>query len=392
MRRTTWRLGMAMLLAGAMLAGGCRKMAVRVPDMAMTDAGMAASSALAARDAAGMPESEAKAATGVDTTSNVTDRLLIYDATVHLVVEDVEATLTALKAMAAELKGYMQEMTEASIALRIPAADFSRALARLTELGEVASREIKGADVTEEMRDLDIRLRNLEEMRARLIKLMDRGEKVEDLLKVEQELGRVTEAIELCKGKIQYLRHAVAYSTLRVNLNSPVPQKEMKEAVPFAWVRNLGSDVIVSPDASFEPVHRLFTWLKVQLPPAYVRLYEVDGYTRAISAEGVMVLIQRSPNFEGGTLDFWSRMIRRWLAGARTIAVAEEKPLTLGTGAQAALLEGTRTYGGKPYEYVLVTAVTRREVFTFECWGPAEAITRDRPQIEEAARSMRIRP
>ncbi|MBI3986393.1 MAG: DUF4349 domain-containing protein [Lentisphaerae bacterium] len=122
-----------------------------------------------------------------ESTTNVTDRLMIYDGTMTLVVQDTAATLAKLKAMAAALKGYMQGMTSSSIVLRIPAAQFNQAIQAVENLGEVIDQSITGSDVTEEMRDLDIRLKNEEQIRERLVKLLDKGAKVEDILKVEKE-------------------------------------------------------------------------------------------------------------------------------------------------------------------------------------------------------------
>src|SRR6185503_21258264 len=92
----------------------------------------------------------------VEYSTNTTSRLITYDATLRLVVQDLPGTLTALQEMAAALQGYMQTMTGESIILRIPAARLQDALEQVEALGSVTSREIKGSDVTEEMLDLEI--------------------------------------------------------------------------------------------------------------------------------------------------------------------------------------------------------------------------------------------
>ena len=326
-----------------------------------------------------------------DFTTNSADRLMVYDASMTLLVPDIGGTLDRLRAMASGMQGYMQDMSERLITLRIPAAQFNEAIRQVEKLGEVTSLEIKGLDVTEEMMDLDVRLKNTEEVRARLVKLLDKGGKVEDLLSVEKELARVTESLELLKGKIQYLRNSVVYSTLRVHLNTPLPQRDLEEVIPFAWVRGLASDILLPARANFSPEWHLFSWLKLDLPDAYVKLHEGDNSTRAMSGDGVMLLVKREPNFEGGTLDFWARIVRRWLVASKVIVIAEEKDVTLDTGVAGKLVVGTKTLGRKDHRYIVALIVNQDYVYTFECWGPAEYVAKDQAALEKMVKSMRVK-
>jgi hypothetical protein len=324
--------------------------------------------------------------------TNNADRVMIYDGTISIVVHDVAATIDKLKELAAGIKGYIQEMTERSIVLRIPATQFNGALRKIEELGEVTSEQIKGQDVTEEMMDLDIRMKNMEVMRERLSKLLDKGDKVEDLLKVEKELERVTESIEVMKGRIQYLRHAVAFSTMTVVLNSAMPKKEAEEVIPFAWVRNLGSDLVVSSRSNFEPEWHFFSWLKFNLPKSYVKLYEGDNSTRAMSGDGVMIFVSRNGNFENGNMDFWSRIVRRWLVSSKAIAISKENEIVLDTGIKGVAMEGLVKAGRKDYLYMVAIIANEDFVYTFECWGLAEKVGKDRDALDTAIKSMKIKP
>lgn len=337
-------------------------------------------------------EGERLAVTAGEQTTNAPDRLMTYDATLALVVQDLPGTMETIKAMGQRLKGYMQSMTQDSIVLRIPAAQLQEALRQAEALGEVTAREIKGADVTEEMLDLDIRLRNLQDMRERLAKLLEKGDKVEDLLKIEKELERVTTELEQLKGRVKYLSHAIAYSTLTVSLNSPVSPRELQEVIPFAWVRNLGSGILLSPESSFAPVRHWRSWLRLPLPAGYVKLYERDGCTRAMSGDGVMLLVQRERNFDGGTPEFWAPLVRRSLAAGKAIAVSATNAVTLASGARGFSVEGARTVGQKAYAYRVTVVATSDFIHTVECWGPADAVARDREALDSACHSMKIRP
>jgi hypothetical protein len=377
---------------------GCKKM----PKMSMIRPVMPPSAGvnvIASDDFAGLspasPEETGTAAAelaGVEQTSNAVERLIIYDATVRLVVKDVPGTLSSLKRLASSLGGYMQAMSDNSITLRIPAKQLNETLQRVEDMGEVTSRDIRATDVTEEMLDLDIRLRNAEEARNRLIKLLDKAEKVEDMLKIEKELQRVTEDIERMKGRIKYLSQAVAFSTITVNLNAIAPAAEMREVIPFHWVRQLGDDVTLDEGMEFAPSKRFRPWIRMTLPPSYVRVLDEDGCTRALSGRGVAVLVQRERNFQGGTLEFWTPIVRRWLAQGRAMSVGESVDVALDGGAKGIAMSATVTAGRKTCTYLLSMAVNKDHVYIFECWGPQEDVNKDRDALAAAFRSMNVRP
>lgn len=324
-------------------------------------------------------------------TTNVTDRLMIYDATITLVVPDITGALDKVRALAAGFKGYMQQMGENSITLRIPAARLNEAIAAAEKMGTVVSRQIEGTDVTDEMRDFDIRLKNEEQMRQRLTTLLEKGDKVEDLLKIEKELERVTESIELIKGKIQFMQNAIAYSTLTVKLNSPVALQELEEVIPFAWVRNLATDVTGISGRNFRPEWHFFSWMTFDLPAGYVLLHEGASSTYAMSGDGVVLLVSRHENFKNGSLDFWSKTIRRSLAASKLIAVTSEKPITLASGIEGTLLSGTKTVARIEHKYLLAVVTNEDYIYTFECWGPAGIVTRDSGILEQSIKSIPVK-
>ena len=80
------------------------------------------------------------------------------------------------------------------------------------------NKNIVGQDVTEEYTDYKIRLENAEKARKRYLELLAKAEDVEATLKVEKELERLNETIDLLKGKMKRINHLSEYSTITVNL------------------------------------------------------------------------------------------------------------------------------------------------------------------------------
>jgi len=381
----------ACVLAAAALVGfaGCQS-AMRYDAAPGTISGEAR-----APDKAGpsAPDASGKGARELTAPSADPERggMVIYNAVVHVVVERIAESLERVRSTAVAMGGYLQEMETDSVTVKVPVARFQEALAAVDKLGEVTHREIKGTDVSETMRDLAIRLKNAEEVRSRLVKMLDRAEKMDDALKIEKELERVTEGIELLKGKIRYLENGVAFSTLTVRLNSPVPQKAVAGALPFPWVERLATEV--TQGARPEPGY----WTRggqgpaFDLPEGYVRYADEGGSVRAMSADGVLVRVERRDNCEGGKAEFWAKLIRRTLVERRALAVGDAATLKLKSGAEARLLVGSKEVGGKETGYLLAVAADRKSVYTVEAWGPREAFVADRAKIDKAIQSLRVR-
>ena len=106
-----------------------------------------------------------------------------------------------------------------SITIRVPQRRFHDAVEEIEGLGEVESRSLQGEDVTEEYVDLQAELTNMERQEQRLLDIMEMGDTVESVLKVERELERVRGRIESLQGRINYLDSRVELATITVNLN-----------------------------------------------------------------------------------------------------------------------------------------------------------------------------
>ena len=158
----------------------------------------------------------AKPAAAQDGVSGVTihatpqNRLVVYHGSVSLLVDSISERMDRTLKIVEEEGGYMQSMHDTMVVVKIPAAKFGHVLALIEALGEVTYKNVIGEDVTDQMRDYRIRLKNAEQIRERLVALLEKAENVEDALKIERELGRVTESIELLKGGIQMLEARIA--------------------------------------------------------------------------------------------------------------------------------------------------------------------------------------
>lgn len=160
-------------------------------------------------------------------------RMIIRTGTATLQVDKLEPAITRVQQLAQQLGGYVantsmsagsDEVREASLELKLPAARWSQAEAGLRPLGKLESLTTTAEDVGEEFVDVTARMNNARRLEQRLVELLaTRTGKLEDVLAVERELARVREEIERYEGRLRYLRTRVSLSTLTVKLHEPTP-------------------------------------------------------------------------------------------------------------------------------------------------------------------------
>ncbi|MHC4528645.1 MAG: DUF4349 domain-containing protein [Planctomycetota bacterium] len=320
-----------------------------------------------------------------------TQRLVVYNAVMNVVVDRIADSIDQIKAAVEGMGGYMKDMSSSSLTLKVPADRFADAIAEVEKLGEVTRKQIKGTDVTEEMRDLDIRLRNAEEVRQRLVELLDRATKVEDALKIEKELARMTEKIELLKGKITHLKNSVAYSTLTVNFNSPVPQEDITARTPFRWVHELGEGLKKAVVSGPRESRGMWRQSIFEPPDGYVKYYEHEDRTGAMSAKGVLIDARRQKNYKGGNIEFWGELVRRVLVEQKVFSVKEQLGPQLKNKSKAVVFIAGKQIGTKEYGYLVALAAGKKHVYVMEAWGPLQEFEKDRSKLVGAVKSMRMR-
>jgi hypothetical protein len=172
------------------------------------------------------------------------DRLILYTAEMGIAVFRVEEKIEDIRKKIGDWGGYLVSMDSNQIVFRVPAEIFEEALEALGQMGDVTYRNVQGTDVTEEFMDLQIRLKNSEAVRDRLLELLSQAKTINESLQVEHELERITEKIELMKGRIKYLSEAALYSKITVHL---AVKKKAKKPIPpvyapFRWIQEIGLD------------------------------------------------------------------------------------------------------------------------------------------------------
>lgn len=146
------------------------------------------------------------------------ERKVLFSAFLSLTVENPDTANAQILRIAKKFNGYANESGTYRTVIRIRSNKLDQAIGEISQLGKVKDKNITGQDVTEEFRDYQIRLENAEKARNRYLELLAKAENVEAALKVERELERLNETIDLLKGKINRINHLEEFSTIHINL------------------------------------------------------------------------------------------------------------------------------------------------------------------------------
>jgi hypothetical protein len=115
-------------------------------------------------------------------------------------------------------QGEEQRLVRGTLVVRVPERSYARVLGQLGDLGRVEAQEEAGSDVSQELVDLQARIRHLEAVEAQLLGFLEEAESVASALTVQQELNRVQLELEQARGRLLYLEDQVAFATISLEV------------------------------------------------------------------------------------------------------------------------------------------------------------------------------
>lgn len=169
---------------------------------------------------------------GATSAAAPTREMLDIEANASLEVQNVKRAAEALREMAARAAGVVASERvdtssthgSAELTLRVPSRAAPSVFRELEKVGKVLDQSVTARDIGKEYFDAKLRLSNLEATLHRYEEILAQATKVEDLLRIEQELGRVRAEIEQIKGNLRWLADRAARATLHVTLRERAPE------------------------------------------------------------------------------------------------------------------------------------------------------------------------
>ena len=140
-----------------------------------------------------------------------------YNDYVHNAVKNYGAYI------AQEEQKLSDEKSEAILSIKVPVAQFETIMNQLPGSdAKVLERKITTEDVTGEVVDTRSRLEAKKQMRIKYIEFLKQSRNMEEVLQVQNEINSIQEEIESAAGRVEYLSHQSAYSTIHLTFYQPM--------------------------------------------------------------------------------------------------------------------------------------------------------------------------
>jgi uncharacterized protein DUF4349 len=153
------------------------------------------------------------------------DRKIIRTGHINYHVDTLENIETAVEASVKTHGGYIAssqfDNNYGQMTIKVPADQFDSFVKTALGFGKVIQKNVNSQDVTEEYMDVELRLKNKRALQDRIRSYLAKTYKIDDLIRIERELARITIEIDQMSGRLKYLDRQVSYSTLTLNFSLP---------------------------------------------------------------------------------------------------------------------------------------------------------------------------
>lgn len=158
-----------------------------------------------------------------------TNRLVVTDTSMSLVVNNVSEVIGKIEAESARFGGFLVDSSlnvpegasSGHITVRVPSEKRLDALEAFRKMGvRVVSENVNGRDVTDEFEDVEARLAVLNKTKTKFEQILDSASEVQDLLSVQRELTNLQGQIDSLKGRALYLEQSAKLSRISVYLST----------------------------------------------------------------------------------------------------------------------------------------------------------------------------
>ena len=282
-------------LAGLLLAA----LALTACSGAADSGGASSSDAKAA-----VPEGAAGAGARKDTAApRLPATHVIRTASLTVQVKSVGKALADARSTAETAGGYVGEENttrdeegheETRVVLRVPVERYDAVLTELQGAGKLLEREAKAQDVTDQVVDVDSRVKSARASVARVRELMDQATRLSDVVELEGELSRRQADLEALLARQASLKDRTSLATITLSLSErPVDTAAQDDGPGFVDALAGGWDAFVT----------MLRWVVVVfgavLPFAVVLGLLVLGWLRWVRPRRRAVAVSSAPEQPG---------------------------------------------------------------------------------------------
>jgi hypothetical protein len=174
------------------------------------------------------------------------DKKIIKTAIVQLEVKDFKKYNETIHNSIRQFGGYIaqeeqnltKDKSETVLILKVPVDQFETVMNALPAGDvKVIQRKITSEDVTGEVIDTRSRLEAKKQVRLKYLDFLKASKNMEEVLQVQSEINSIQEEIEAAAGRVEYLSHQSAYSTINLTFYQPADGFKPTDVSPIFLTR-----------------------------------------------------------------------------------------------------------------------------------------------------------
>lgn len=191
------------------------------------------------------------------------EQKIIKSGDLRFETSDMEETYDAVHQLIKKYKAIVQSDSEDKddytfsryLTLRIPNEHFDNFIKDLSKGVDYFDRKnISIQDVTEEYIDVASRIKTKKALEARYLELLNKANKVSEMLEIERELATIREEIEAKEGRLKYLQNKVSMSTINIEFYKAMERKAGARV-------SFGTKFVNAIKSGFNGISTFFLWL-----------------------------------------------------------------------------------------------------------------------------------
>ncbi|BBC32140.1 hypothetical protein SGFS_034340 [Streptomyces graminofaciens] len=228
----------ALFIAAALTITGCSAGG----DESSSDGSLSDSKAAPAEQQDGAGSGAADSTVREDAPVKITPSHIIRTASLTVQVKDVPKALDEARTSTENAGGFVGSETttrdgkgreRTRVVLRVPTEKYDEVLAELEGTGKLIERKAKAEDVTDQVVDVNSRIKTQRASVARIRELMERATKLSDVVTLEGELSTRQSDLESLLAQQESLKDRTSLATITLSLSeTPVKKAEKHDDDP----------------------------------------------------------------------------------------------------------------------------------------------------------------
>lgn len=159
-------------------------------------------------------------------------RKIIRNALLEVETKEFDKFISEIEKAVSSAKGYIESSQiygnsyyysdgnrSATMKFRIPADDLDAFLETIGDMGNVKAKSVSATDITANYTDIQARIDSLEAERKALLAILEKADKISDIIQVQDKITSVNADLDSYKRSIKNYDSLIAYSQVTVDIS-----------------------------------------------------------------------------------------------------------------------------------------------------------------------------